>query len=393
MIRQLLLGVALVALPALAHAQTASGGTVSDIVGFLVTNRSVQTNDFDRDQEAAAATRATLTQALLAAMTQLPVGSAASGFEYRFNPALGTVERASETFGPFYVERARTAGPGQVSVGFTLRYASFGSLDGYNLHDGALVTTANQLNGATAPFDQEQLTLGVKARTVTFFGNIGVTDRIDISAAVPLISLSVTGSRISIDNNTTRLQARAEASTRGIGDIAVRARMRLTEDGPAVAAAGAELRLPTGREEDLLGAGTPGIQFLGMGSAEAGPANVYGNVALGLGGVGNEVSYSGAIAVAATPNVTVVGELLARHLFGLDRIIPVTEPHPRIRNVTTTRLMPAGESQTTMYAVTGFKWDVASTWLLHGQVLFPLSDAGLTSKFTPTIALDYAFGR
>ena len=222
-----------IALPSIAAAQTGNSGTVSDIVGFLVTNRGVQTNDFDRDQEAAEATRITLTQALLAAMTQLPVGSAASGFEYRLNPALGTVERASETFGPFYVERARTAGAGQASIGFTLRYASFRSLDGYNLRDGSLVTTSNQINGSSTPFDEERLTLNITARTATFFGNVGLTDRVDVSAVVPLISMMVDGNRINISGGRSQLQTRAEASTSGIGDIAVRAKARLTPDGPA----------------------------------------------------------------------------------------------------------------------------------------------------------------
>ena len=390
--RRLSLGAALVVgAPGLGFAQDTA--TVQDIVGFLVTNQGVQTNDFDRDRAAADATRSTLTRALLAAIATVPVSSSSGGFVYRLNPALGTVERASDTFGPFFVERALTSGRGQASIGFTFQYASFESLDGNDLADGSFITTANQFTDEPEPFDIERLTLQLSTRTATFFGNVGLTDRIDIGGVVPLVRLDVRGSRVNSYRGSDLLQARAEANTYGLGDIAVRTKVRLTGDTPGAVAAGVEVRLPTGREEDLLGAGETALRFLGMASAETGPANVYGNVAFGVGGIGREISYSGALAVAATNRVTIVGEILARHLEGMQRVTAVAEPHPRIRNVSTVRLLPAGEEETSVFAVTGVKVNVGSTWLLHAHVLIPLSDSGLTAKVTPTIALDYSFTR
>ena len=55
--------------------------------------------------------------------------------------------------------------------------------------------------------------------------------------------------------------------------------------------------------------------------------------------------------------------------------------------------MPVGEDQTSAFAVAGMKWNVSSTWLLHANVLMPLSDSGLTATFTPTVAMDYSFAR
>jgi hypothetical protein len=97
------------------------------------------------------------------------------------------------------------------------------------------------------------------------------------------------------------------------------------------------------------------------------------------------------VAVAATPRVTIVGELLARRMAGIRRIGEVTAPHPSFRDVQTTRLVPVGDDQTSAVAIGGFKWNVGSTWLLHANVLVPLTDVGLTARFTPTIALDYSF--
>jgi hypothetical protein len=384
----------LLALPVRAYGQTATNAsTVQDILAFLVTNQGVQTSDFDKDREAAEATRATLTRALLSAVATVPVSTSSSGFTYRLNPALGTVERASETFGPFYVERALTSGAGQSNFGFTYQYASFQALDGHDLTDGEFVTIANQFRDEPAPFDVETLTLEVKTSTATFYGNVGLSDRVDVGVAVPLVQLRIRGARNNTYRGRTLLQARASAETLGLADVALRSKVRLTGDGPGVVTAGIEVRLPTGREEDLLGSGDTAVRFQGLASAEAGRTSVHGNFTLGTGGVGREYSYGGAVAVAATTQVTLVGEVLARHIGGVQRIAEVIAPHPRIAGVDTLRLIPNGGDPTTAFAVAGFKWNVGGTWLLQGNVLFPMTESGLTTKVTPTIALDYAFTR
>lgn len=386
---------ALVLVTSAAHAQTttSSAQTVQDILGFLVTNQGVQTSDFDRDRAAAEATRTTLTRALLSSIATVPVGTSSGGFTYRFNPALGTVERASDTFGPFYVERALTAGAGTASFGFTFQYAAFQSLDGYDLRSGTLVTVANQFVDESAPFDVEKLTLNISTKTATFFTNVGITDRIDIGAAVPVVRLDITGTRLNTYRGRTALQASAVADTVGLGDIAVRSKIRLTPSGPGAIAAGVEARLPTGRQEDLLGAGDFAMRFLGLASYESGPTSVYGNFGVGTGGIGSDISYGGAAAFAATSRLTLVGEFLGRRIAGLQRITPVVAPHPRVAGVATTRLVPTGDDQRTAFGVVGFKWNIAGTWLLHANVLVPLTDSGLTTTVTPTVAFDYSFAR
>lgn len=382
-------------LPVCARAQgtTENAATVQDILAFLVTNQGVDTRDIERDAAAAEATRATLTRTLLAAIATVPVSSSSSGFTYRLNPTLGTVERASETFGPFYVERALTAGAGQASFGFTFQFASFQSLDGHDLEDGQFVTVANRFRDEPAPFDIETLVLDVTTRTATFYGNVGLSDRVDVGVAVPVVQLDVRGIRHNTYRGRTLLEARARAETLGLADIALRSKIRLTGEGPGAVSAGVEVRLPTGREEDLLGSGETALRLQGLASAEVGRTSVHGNFTLGTGGLGREYAYGGAVAMAATQHLTIVGEVLARRIAGVQRISELITPHPRIVGVDTMRLVPSGEDETTAFAVAGFKWNVGGTWLLHGNVLFPMTESGLTSKFTPTVALDYSFTR
>jgi hypothetical protein len=367
--------------------------SVQEILAFLVTNHGVPTSDFDRDRDAAEATRATLTRALLSAISQVPISTSSSGFTYRFNPSLGTVERASQTFGPFFVERAITSGGGQASFGVTFQYSSFTSLDGNNLRDGSFVTVANRFRDEPDPFDVETLTLNISTRTATVFGSLGVTDRLDISAAVPLVSMSISGSRQTTYRGRTLLQARASATTVGLADMAVRSKYRFTPDGPVTGAAAVEVRLPTGREEDLLGAGETAVRLLGIASADTGPASVHGSVAMGFGGLGGEWSSGAAVSYAATPRLTMVGEMLLRRAAGAERVVELIAPHPRIAGVETLRLVPAGDRQLTATTVVGFKWNIAGTWLLHGNVLVPVGQRGLTTRFAPSVALDYSFTR
>src|SRR3954452_7907098 len=134
---------AAVALVAVSAAE-ARAQSLADVLTFLVTNQSVPTGSVERDRDAAQAASVTISRALLANLATLPVASSSSAFIYRLNPELGTVERKTTTFGPFFLERALTAGRGQASAGVTFQHLNFASLDGRTLNDGSLVTTANQ---------------------------------------------------------------------------------------------------------------------------------------------------------------------------------------------------------------------------------------------------------
>src|SRR3954454_17812366 len=127
--------------------------SVGDVLTFLVTNQSVSTGSVERDRVAAQATSVTISRALAANLATLPVTSSPGAFVYRLNPELGTVERATHSFGPFFTERASTAGRHQASFGLTLQQLHFTSLDGRDLRDGSLVTTANQFTDEAAPYE------------------------------------------------------------------------------------------------------------------------------------------------------------------------------------------------------------------------------------------------
>ena len=371
----------------------ASAQSVTDILTFLVTNQSVSTGSVERDRAAAQATSETISRAIEANLATLPVTSSSGAFVYRLNPELGTVERATQSFGPFFTERALSAGRYQASFGLTLQQLHFTSLDGRNLRDGSLVTTANQFSDEAAPFDVDRLTLNIDASVATLYANVGLTDRLDVSVAAPFVSLTLDGSRVNTYRGRTFTQATASARAVGLADLVVRTKYTVfTEDTTGIAAM-VDLRLPTGREEDLLGAGSAAVKFSAIGSLEEGRLSAHVNTGVSFGGLARELSYGGAVALAASGRVTVIGELLGRWIDSSGNIVPVTAPHPTLSGVETIRLTPDGSSLHVLTIVPGLKWNLTETWVLAANVTIPLTNGGLTAPFTPFVGLDYSLGR
>jgi hypothetical protein len=365
--------------------------TVGDIIDFLVTNQAVQTGDFERDRAAAEAAREAISRALLVNLTSVPLVSSSSGFVYRLNSQLGTMERATQSFGSFFVERALTAGEGQASFGVSAFTSGFDRLGDLELRDGSLITVANQFRDESAPFDTEALTLRVRSSTMTVFGSVGVTDRLELGAALPLIHLRIEGQRLNVYRGDPFLQASGVASASGVGDAAFRAKYTIVHSGPGALAAGAEVRLPTGDSDNLLGAGRTAYRFLGIGSFESGRLTLHGNGGLVFGGASDEVNFAGAAAFAARPTVTVSGEVLLRRLSELHDLQLASEDHPTISGVDTLRLVPGLTATTLATAVGGIKWNVNGRLVFGAHVAIPLVRHGLTAPITPTVALEYAF--
>jgi len=365
--------------------------TVSEVLSFLLTNRSIPTGDFVQDARAAAATRDTISTFLLVELATLPVTSSASAFTYRLDRNLGTVVRSSDSFGPFLIERSLTSGLLRGSLALSYQSASFDTIDERNLTDGTLVATASRLRGDTQPFDVEAVSLDIHTNTVTLLGNIGVTDRLDISAALPFVSLSLNGRRVDTYRGTELVQAIASSSASGPGDFLIRGKynvLRRTGSGLAI---GGEARLPTGNEQNLLGTGEASIKPRFIASLERDRVAVHGDIGYAFGGLSDELVYGGAITVLGTPRLTFVGEIAGRRLSSASRLTETTESHPTLVGVDTIRLTSVEGAAGRMVGLIGVKWNIAATLLLSANVVRPLTSAGLNARWISTFALDYSF--
>jgi hypothetical protein len=117
------------------------------------------------------------------------------------------------------------------------------------------------------------------------------------------------------------------------------------------------------------------------------------NTGVSVGGLARELSYGGALALAASPHVSLIGELFGRWIDSPGHIVPVAAPHPTLVGVETIRLTPDASTLSVITLVPGVKWNFSDTWVLAASVSVPLTTGGLTAPFTPFIGLDYVLGR
>lgn len=378
---------ALMLFPWTASAQS----TVTDIIDFLVTNQTIPTEDAGSDRAAAEAARDTITRALIVNLTSNPIATSSSGFLYRLNPELGTVERATQSFGGFFVERAFSPGNGRAAFGISASTTSFDKLDNQSLRDGTLVTTGSQFPDEAAPFETESLTLRVKSSTMTAYASVGITDRFEIGGALPFMRLSVEGQRVSVYRGQTFLQASGSATAGGVADAAVRAKFTFVNARDGGAAILGEVRLPTGDEANLLGAGSAGFRIIGIGALERGPVMLSGNAGLVRGGVSDELNLAAAAAFAVHPRLSLTAEFLSRHIDELRPLLLTSQPHPTRLGVQTIRLTGGEPGQTVASGVAGFKWNPSGTLVFGANVRWNFTTAGLTAPLTPSLALEYDF--
>ena len=232
-----------------------------------------------------------LGNAIASSAARTPLSAASSGTTFRFVD--GAPVATSISSGPLFAERAQTLGKGRVFVGFNRNSASYSSLRGVPLNDLRLTFTHQNVTEASSPgcsaaqgADCDQMgvprlendimlftvALDVKVAVASFFVTYGLSDRLDLSFAVPVVSAYLSGrSNAEIipfggppavhffDGTETDPVLHASSSVRGsatgIGDVSTRLKFNLNQTDRTGFAILLDARFPTGSEEDLLGTG------------------------------------------------------------------------------------------------------------------------------------------
>jgi hypothetical protein len=177
-----------------------------------------------------------------------------------------------------------------------------------------------------------------------------------------------------------------------LGDIVARVKYNVLRERASGLAIGAETRLPTGDEDNLLGAGEISLTPRVIGSVEGRAVGSHGEFSYTVHGISRGLGYGAALTVAAAPRFTLIGELFGRRIDGLGHLTSTTVAHPRLIGVDTIRQTGIEETADRIVAVGGFKWNVTGTWLITANVLRPITDVGLNAGWVPTVTFDYSFG-
>jgi hypothetical protein len=363
--------------------------------------------------------------ALVGQLVSLPLPSPASGFTYQFDASLGVFQRTTQSFGPILAERAETIGARRVAIGFAYQRFSFDTVEGLDLgHIPAVFTHDNAfLRGGREDVVVTSNSIQATVNQSTTFVTVGVTDRFDVSLAVPLVrsSLKVVSDatifRLGTVNPLThffrqsngdigvRRLFTATGSASGVGDLLVRVKQTLRKGTSSGLAAGVDVRIPTGDEMNLLGSGAAGVQPFGIWSATLQKVSPHVNVSYRWNGssvlAGNsargesadfpdQVGYAAGADVSVNQRLTVAFDVLGVYTIDAERLRTETfhalDDRSQFPNIVFAR-----DSFNSLSGAIGIKAGLFQRLLLDANLLFKFDEHGLRDKVTPLIGIEYAF--
>lgn len=402
----------------------------------------------------------TLGTAIATQLAILPIISPASGFTYKYDSGTGAFQRSTTTFGPIYTERAETIGRGKVYFGVSYQRFRFDKLDGIDLHKVPSVFShipGTGPRGASESYESDVIQATNNATLnmdqTLLFGTVGVTDRIDVSLAVPIVSVRMGASsddqiiRVSgptfeltpgsmpIPNphefNTagslTNLYS-AKGRANGVGDLTVRIKGNVFQGENVRVALALDVRAPTGDARKLLGSGSTGIKpfiavsagrrvspHLNLGYQYNSSSILAGNLtgstvsenAAGQetiqngpatqGHVPSNMFFAGGVDIGVTNRLTLAFDYLGQTVFNAPRVFTSTFVTDTVPGGTGALNLPditgRKETMTLSSGSAGLKFNIYGGLLLTADVLFRLDNNGLRQNVTPLIGLSRTFGK
>jgi hypothetical protein len=252
-----------------------------------------------------------LTNSIGSNVANVPVSATSGGSTFSFEAGVPT--RTSTSAGPVFGERALTLGRGRVLAGLSRTGVHFKTLRGVDLdHMRFTFTHANSdfegcdsiaggdcsllgvpaLENETISLD---LALDVRLTVTGFLLTYGLSDRIDVGVALPVVSVSLEGTSTAQitpfgpppavhffggtpEDPILTASRSIDGSTTGLGDVDARVKVNLRRGEPLSVAVLGDVRFPTGSESNLLGSGAFAVRGLAILSAHFGDFNPHANV-------------------------------------------------------------------------------------------------------------------
>jgi hypothetical protein len=342
------------------------------------------------------------------AIATAPFGVSSGGFLIKLDPSTGLQVRTATTFGPAFAERALTNGEGKVSVGVSFASVKYDRLDDAGF-DGLQIRS---VAGATPALARSGIAnVSLTAKTVVIASRMGVTDKLDVGVALPVVTLTVDGTT-SLRNGSgeTLLFAQGANVSTGLGDIAGLAKYRFYSFGsgqpdPGGLAVMATMRLPTGAQKQLRGLGVTRTLVSLIASSGKGRFRPHANVGYGYWSKGvsvvsdaqnstvtarHQFEYAGGLELEAAPKLTVLVDLLGGGILGGGRLgfANITSGSPAVGS---NSLVALPEGLNRLSLAPGMKVNIKGKLLLSVNALVSLRDNGLHTRVTPVAGIDLTF--
>ena len=410
-------------------------------------------------------------------LSQLPIASPSSGITFVYDPSLKTFSPSiEESLGPILGERADTIGRHKLYVAFSFQYFDFNTIDGQKLSrltsvlqhtpfpaDPQNPSCPNQM-GMTAKyagdpcfvrdFFQSTTSIDLTVRQYTVYATYGITSRLDVSTAIPVLTVKTT-----VSNDTTiftnafapvtpdtpggvfhqfnpaavsscppalnppclRATFSNSGSATGIGDVVLRGKYEIYKGEHAGVALGVDVRVPSGDAQNFLGSGATGVKPFGTFSyaARVSPhaqigyewngesilaGDIIGPTATNTkGSLPNRFVYIVGADVAIIKQLTGAFDIYGQRLFGVPQLFPATytDQGKCSMDANCTTVTPGtthadlGSRTAVDYNITsaslGFKYRPFGRLVITGNVLLKMDDPGLRSKAIPLVGVSYSF--
>ena len=199
----------------------------------------------------------------------------------------------------------------------------------------------------------------------------------------------------------------SEDSASGVGDLVVRAKATLLKEGARALAAGVDARLPTGDEQNLLGAGAAGVRPFAAFSGAVGAFAPHANVAYQWNGksvlagdvigdvkadLPDQFMYAVGTDLSVNDRFSMVVDVLGQRVLDSPRLLTGTFTASGVAGtVTLPDIHLVQTSYWSSVAAVGFKANIATRVLLDFNLRFRLSDNGLVDRVTPLMGVEWSF--
>jgi len=385
--------------------------------------------------------------------TLLPSASPSSGITFAWDAVSKTFVATTDSYGPVLTDRAETIGRGRVFIGFSYQHFNFDALDGVNLRNMPVVLTQPD---SVNPNDSSQMCslngdnvgscgyvrdvirtnnrIDLTVHQFTTYVSYGLTNRIDISVAIPIenMHMAISSDATMVNNSLANVHAfvsrpdcpdpclqssfLSSQNASGIGDITLRVKGIAWKGERSSLALGVDVRTPTGDQLNFLGAGAAGVRpFVNwsyhsrvsphavVGYEVNGSSLVAGDPTTGTKErLPSELTYGVGADTWLTKRISAAFDLIGQEVFQTTRssVGTFTEPAPCTDSSCTSFASPNQDQalllRSASYNVTsasiGGKVRPLSRLLLTGNILIQLNgNSGLRARYVPLFGASYTF--
>jgi hypothetical protein len=354
-----------------------------------------------------------LTNSITTSIGSLPISSTSGGTTFSF--VGGAPVRSTTSAGPIFAERASTLGKGRLLAGVNTTGLAYKKLRGEDISD-LTINLGHQDVGNPGLGDVEfendiigiSLDMELTLQVTTLFATYGLTDRLDVSVALPFVMANFDGEAEGLVYNPTgsvsgvhffgsasspslTASSEVDGSSSGIGDIAVRAKFHLTGSNESGTALLADVRLPTGDDEQFLGAGALSASGQFVASTTRGKFSPHLNVGYALrtgdeqtGAMVGTVGFDYMISRPATIAIDLLSSFqVGENKQTLPPTIELQNDEIEGTNIPDEKDNPIGLSVGGRFLLGSF------TLVTNG--LFPLKAGGMQASFAWTLGLERTF--